>query len=90
MRVEFLSYLRNITNCSHYDVPAVPTAGDLIRVLGEIYGPALTGKILASDGELGAEAVILINGRHLVHLGGIDAPLKDDDIVRIFPVVTGG
>jgi len=90
MRVEFLSYLRNITNCSHADVPAVPTAGDLIRVLGELYGTALTGKILASNGELGAEAVILVNGRHLVHLGGIDAPLKDDDIVRIFPVVTGG
>jgi len=90
MLVKFFAYLRDYTDCSEIDVPAIPTVGDLIRNLGERYGPGLGGKLLTPDGELGAEIVIMVNGRHVVHLGGIDAPLKEDDVVQIFPLVTGG
>jgi len=90
MLVKFFAYLQDYTNCSEADVPTVPTVRDLARTLGERYGPGLGEKLLTGEGELGAEIVIMINGRHVVHLGGIDAPLKDDDIVQIFPLVTGG
>ena len=90
MRVKFLASLRDYTDCPEADVPATPTVGGLIRLLGERYGAGFGEKLLAPDGELGAEIVIMINGRHVVHLGGIDAPLKDDDVVQIFPLVTGG
>ena len=38
----------------------------------------------------GPEIIVLINGRHVNHLGGPDAPLNPDDRVDIFPVVAGG
>jgi len=90
MRVKFFAYLRDYTKCSETDVPVVHTVGDLARILGERYGPKFGEKLLTVEGELGPEIFIMINGRHVVHLGGIDAPLKDDDVVQIFPLVTGG
>jgi molybdopterin synthase sulfur carrier subunit len=46
--------------------------------------------MLTENGELGPEIIIMINGRHIAHLGGLDAPLKSDDTVQIFPMVAGG
>jgi len=83
MQVKFFAYLRDYTKCSETDVQMAPTVGDLIRILGERYGPKL-------GGDSGAEIVIMVNGRHVAHLGGTDTPLKDDDIVQIFPLVAGG
>jgi molybdopterin synthase sulfur carrier subunit len=91
MRVKFFAYLRDYTGCKEIDAPCQPTVGDLARALGEQYGPTLREKLLApGGGELGPEIIILINGRHVSHLGGVNAPLKDDDTVQIFPMVAGG
>ena len=90
MRVKFFAYIRDYTGCAETDVPAAPTIGDLARALGERFGPKLMEKMLAADGELGPEIIIMINGRHVVHMGGVSAPLKDDDVVQIFPLVAGG
>jgi len=70
------------------------TAGSLARSLCERYGEKLKEKIFPSgnteEDKFGPEIIFLINGRHVNHLGGIDAPLKPDDKVDIFPVVAGG
>ena len=34
--------------------------------------------------------IIMINGRHIAHVGGLDASVSDGDIVCIFPLVGGG
>ena len=47
-------------------------------------------KLVEEETQIGAEIIILINGRHISHLGGIAAPLKPDDRVDVFPVVAGG
>ena len=90
MRVKFFAYLRDYTGCPEVDLPTPATIGELARVLSEKYGPKIRDKMLGPEGELGAEIIIMINGRHVIHLGGIDAPLKDDDTVQIFPMVAGG
>ena len=100
MRVRFFAYLRNITGCAEADVPYEETAGGLARSLCDLYGEKLKEKIfpqgnaspalLAAPEEIGAEIIILINGRHINHLGGVAAPLKPDDRIDIFPVVAGG
>ena len=90
MRVKFFAYLRDYTGCSETDVPPVATIGDLARLLGERYGKKLKEKLFTADGELGTEIIIMINGRHIIHLGGLNAPLKGDDLVQIFPLVAGG
>ena len=90
MRVKFFAYLRDYTGCSETELPLTPTIGDLARILGDRYGPRLRDKMLSPKGELGPDIIIMINGRHVAHLGGLEAPLKDDDTVQIFPMVAGG
>ena len=90
MRVKFFAYLRDYTGCSETDMPFAPTIGHLARILCERYGPKLREKLLPADGELGPDIIVMINGRHVAHLGDINAPLKDDDTVQIFPKVAGG
>ena len=90
MCVKFFAYLRDYTGCSETDVSSASTIGDLARILCERYGSRLREKLLTADGVLGPEIIIMINGRHVSHLGGIDAPLKSDDTVQIFPMVAGG
>ena len=34
--------------------------------------------------------IIMINGRHIAHVGGLDAFVSDGDVVSIFPLVGGG
>jgi len=89
MQIEFLSYLRDAAGSDCLEVPAATTVGELLRVLGERCGPGLAGK-LPSAGNGAAEAAVMVNGRHFSRLGGLDAPLVEGDVVRIFPVVEGG
>ena len=91
MRVRFFATLRSITGCAEADIPYRETAGDLARSLCDQYGNKLREKIFpASDTQFGPEIIILINGRHVCHLGGPAAPLDSEDRVDVFPVVAGG
>jgi len=95
MRVRFFAYIRNYTGCAEADVPYRETAGDLARSLCDRYGKKLKQKIFpdenpAGEDKFGPEIIILVNGRHVSHLGGYAAPLHPDDRVDIFPVVAGG
>ena len=105
MRVRFFAYLREFTGCAEADIPYQETAGALAHSLCEIYGEKLRQKIFPGDSagalnsggklkreaeKFGPEIIVLINGRHVNHLGGPAAPLSPDDRVDIFPVVAGG
>ena len=86
MTVKFFAYLREYTNCK-----IVEDVRKLTLALSETYGDRLREKLLTPDGtELGEEIIILVNGRHVEHLGGIDTKLLPTDTVSIFPVVAGG
>ena len=101
MRVRFFAYLRDFTGCAEADVPYQETAGALARSLCTQYGGKLRQQIFPEDdssgkkskGEaekFGPEIIVLVNGRHVNHLGGPAAPLNPDDRVDFFPVVAGG
>jgi molybdopterin synthase sulfur carrier subunit len=95
MRVRFFAYLRKFTGCAEADIPYEETAGALARSLCDRYGDKLRQKIFPVENpgagdEFSPEIIILINGRHVSHLGGAAAPLKSDDRVDIFPIVAGG
>jgi len=100
MRVRFFAYIRNYTGCVEADIPYQETAGALARSLCDLYGDELRqkifpgedsgGKTKKSELKFGPEIIFLINGRHVNHLGGVNAPLSPDDRVDVFPVVAGG
>ena len=95
MRVRFFASLRTITGCSEAEVQYEETIGALARSLCKLYGENLRKKIFPAESSGGEDAfgpniILLINGRHVSHLGGPSALLKPDDRVDFFPVLAGG
>ena len=91
VKVKFFAYLRDLTGCKEEVFPHAETVGILVKVLAARYGNAMREKLLSKDeNDFHSEIIIMINGRHVAHLGGFNAPLKDDDTVHIFPMVAGG
>jgi MoaD family protein len=91
VRVKYFAYYRSYTGLKFEDLSAPASIGELLRSLAERYGATLAEKLISKDGkDLGPDAIVLINGRNIVHLGHMDAALSEDDTVAIFPIVAGG
>jgi len=91
MLVKFFATYREITKCSSIMLPAPPHLLALLSELAARFGPAMRAKLLSANGqEVGADAVIMVNGRHISHLAGTATPLTEEDTVAIFPLVAGG
>ncbi|MDV3103140.1 MoaD/ThiS family protein [Thermococcus waiotapuensis] len=64
----------------------------------EISGPKTVGELLEEldrmfpgfKKELERGYLILVNGKNIEHLRGLDTPLSDEDTVSIFPPAGGG
>lgn len=91
MHVKYFAYYRDLTGCTQEELPAPATVGELLHTLSEHYGETVRTKLLSVSGnEIGPDAIVLINGRHIAHLGDLAAPLTNADTVSIFPLVAGG
>lgn len=91
MMIRFYATYRDITKCKTMEIPAQGDLRRLLLLLCDKFGQAIRQKLFTPDGEaLGQDAVILVNGRHVAHLQGLDTILTDDDTVSIFPLVAGG
>ncbi|AMQ19448.1 ubiquitin-like small modifier protein 1 [Thermococcus peptonophilus] len=64
----------------------------------EISGPKTVGELLDEldrmfpgfKKELEQGHIILVNGKNIEHLQGLDTPLREDDTISIFPPAGGG
>lgn len=91
MQIKYYAYYRDFTGCKQEELPAPATVGELLTLLSSSYGPAVREKLLSSSGvALGPDAIVLVNGRNIEHLAGLNTPLSDHDTVSIFPIVAGG
>ena len=91
MLVKFFATYREITKCASCEVVAPLDLSALFSELGLRFGPALPDRLLSDDGqELAWDAVVLVNGRHIMHLAGLKTPLRESDTVAIFPLMAGG
>lgn len=93
MTIQFYAYLRDkdYAGCKEMPWPHVPTLRELGEQLCEKLGPKFRGEFFDPDGQsLGERVIVMVNGRRVEFLGGLDTPLKDTDTVLIFPVVAGG
>jgi len=70
------------------------TLAGLLRCLEEQHGIFLSDPAKETDPDKAvdplSELIIMINGRHIAHIGGLEAPVADGDTVTIFPLVGGG
>jgi molybdopterin synthase sulfur carrier subunit len=68
---------------------APPDLHELLVGLAERYEGRFRAAVLP-EGKLGEALIVLVNGRNVRCLQGLDTPLADGDEVSIFPLVAGG
>ena len=93
MTVQFFAYLRDpaFAGCKSVSWPPVPTLRDLGEALCGADGDRFRGEFFSPDGTaLGERVIVMVNGRRLEFLDGLDTALRDTDTILIFPVVAGG
>lgn len=90
MTVKYFATIRTYTGETERRVEDAPAdLRELVTALAGRYGTSFRRAVF-SDDELNGEVIILVNGRNVLYLQGLDTPLKADDEVSIFPMVAGG
>lgn len=90
MLVRFFATYRQITGCRECDIPAPPDVLALLHDLSQRW-PAFRELVLDEPGTgKGDDVIILVNGRHIEHLQGVDTKLTEADRVAVTPLVAGG
>jgi molybdopterin synthase sulfur carrier subunit len=64
------------------------TVGEVLRHLCST--PERKRGVFAEAGAVRSDVIVLLNGRNIVFLGGLHAPLQSGDVVSVFPPVKGG
>ena len=78
MTVQFFAYLRDAeyAGCKSTPWPCTPTLRCLGEALCEAYGPTFRGEFFSPDGaDLGERVIVMVNGRRVEFLDGLDTPL---------------
>lgn len=91
MQIRLYATLRQIVGTKVVEIPlkTEKTIGDLLRSLVQHY-PGLDEAIWYPDGSLAGHVAVIVNGRDIRHVGGVNTPLAEDDTLDIFPPVGGG
>ena len=65
------------------------TLDELLKHLEERCGVAVIEPSKANADPFSV-LIFMINGRHIQHVGGLEAAVADGDVVSIFPLIGGG
>lgn len=89
--VKFFASFREAVGREQVEVTAVMDVAALLDELVQRFGEKMAEQIYKSGSKKLRETVnILVNGRSINLLSGLDTNLKDGDVVAIFPPVSGG
>lgn len=89
--VKFFANFREITGKEQESVKGVGNISSLLNELVRKFGNKLAKQLYSPGAQELLESVnILVNGRGISFLRGLNTSLKDGDVVAIFPPVSGG
>lgn len=89
MKIKFFAYFRDYTNVKEVEIEYSGILKGLLEELCVLYGRKFEKEIFVGH-DLSDSVIILINGRNIAHLDGLNTPLNENDEICIFPVVAGG
>ncbi len=91
MRIRVYATLRDLMGTNAFDVPLSGPA-DVRAVLEQAVRayPMLGEKLWSADGRWSGFVTVLINGRSMEYLQGLQTPVTDQDLLSLFPPVGGG
>jgi molybdopterin synthase sulfur carrier subunit len=91
VQVQLYATIRQKAGTGAVEIPvdAGHTVGDVLNALVQVH-PQLHKAIWHDDGSLAGHVAVILNGRDVRHIGGLDIPLSNDDRLDIFPPVGGG
>lgn len=89
MVVKFFAFIREYTGSKEISTDGCHDLRELLDKLCNMYGDHFRKKLFAGD-RLSEDIIIMVNGRHIEHLNGLNTQLEDNDEISIFPRVAGG
>jgi molybdopterin synthase sulfur carrier subunit len=90
VRVKAFAMLRDMVGKeSLIDLPDGSTVRNLLDRIASRHRD-FQGHVFASDGSLSSFVTVLVNGRNILHIDGLQTLISDGDEVAIFPPVAGG
>lgn len=90
MEVRLYATLRPIVGGRSVAVPdRCTTIGEVLSTLSADY-PDLAPHLLDDDGAMRPYVAVMVNGRDIRHLDGLNTAVGADDGIDIFPPVAGG
>jgi molybdopterin synthase sulfur carrier subunit len=91
MEIRLYATLRQVTGTKTVVVETRPgqTVGDALRALVAAH-PRLAPSIWHDDGTLAGHVAVMLDGRDIRHLKGVDTPLGESQHLDVFPPVGGG
>jgi len=90
--VKFFTSLREITGKKEDEIQSssVVTVEELLTQLSKKYGKQFTEYVYDEKGKVRTHIQILVNGRGIIALQGLETKLKEGDNLAILPPVGGG
>lgn len=93
MKVQFFAYLREpaYADCKEAGFLGAGTVRALGEQLCDRFGAKFRSEFFDASGEaLSERIIVMVNGRRVDFLQGLDTGLAETDTVQVFPVVAGG
>lgn len=91
MQIRLYATLRKTAGTREVEVPVETgqVVGDALRALVQRH-PSLNDEIWYADGSLARHVAVILNGRNIRHLDGVNTPISANDELFVFPPVGGG
>ncbi|HBT51857.1 MAG TPA: molybdopterin synthase sulfur carrier subunit [Petrotoga sp.] len=91
MKIKFFSLIKFDLNKDEvdYQLSGSKSVKEIIKLLDQEFANYFNRKLL-KDGELKSGTIILLNGRNIRHLQGLDTLVENKDEITIFPPSGGG